>query len=260
MLTLEQISGYFPEALLKRNPHGVLVEYLQYELLDSLYKNKKAMSLSFIGGTAIRILQQSLRFSEDLDFDNFGLSFEQFDSLMKKSCRDMEIKGFLIEYRIVERSAYHCYIRFPEILHKAGITSDIGKKILIRIDMEAKEKLYNPQKFLLNKFAVYRQILTAPVSVLLSQKMLTVLQRKREKGRDLYDVSLLLGLTKPDFAYIDNYFTAGKVKFLKMFTDRVDELELEFLARDVEPFLFSTEQKERILTFREYWQQRIDSI
>ena len=30
---------------------------------------------------------------------------------------------------------------------------------------------------------------------------------------------------------------------------------LEYLARDIEPFLFSPEQKERILTFREYWQQ-----
>lgn len=260
MLTLEQISEYFPKEILKRNPHGALVEYLQYELLDSLYKNKEAMHLSFIGGTAIRILQQSHRFSEDLDFDNFGLSFEQFDSLMKKSCRDMEIKGFLIEHRIVERSAYHCYIRFPEILHKAGITSDMGKKILIRIDMEAKEKLYNPHKFLLNKFTVYRQILTATVSVLLSQKMLAVLQRKREKGRDLYDVSFLLGLTAPDFSYIDKYIAADKTKFLEIFKDRLDNLDLNFLAKDVEPFLFSNEQKERILSFREYWQQRSKSI
>ena len=260
MLTLEQISEYFPKEILKRNPHGALVEYLQYELLDSLYKNKEAMYLSFIGGTAIRILQQSHRFSEDLDFDNFGLSFEQFDSLMKKSCRDMEIKGFLIEHRIVERNAYHCYIRFPEILHKAGITGDMGKKILIRIDMEAKKKMYNPQKFLLNKFAVYRQILTATVSVLLSQKMLAVLQRKREKGRDLYDVSFLLGITGPDFSYIDKYFAADRTQFLKIFKDRVDSLDLKYLAKDVEPFLFSNEQKERILSFREYWRQRSKSI
>jgi hypothetical protein len=35
----------------------------------------------------------------------------------------------------------------------------------------------------------------------------------------------------------------------------VEELDLEYLARDVEPFLFSPEQKERVLTFREYWGQ-----
>jgi hypothetical protein len=182
MLTLEQIYGYFPEELIKRNPRGILVEYLQFELLDSLFKNKNTVFLSFIGGTAIRILQQSYRFSEDLDFDNFGLSFEQFEELVRKTCRDMEVKGFLVECRTVERGAYHCYIRFPQIPYKLGLTSNVEEKILIRIDSESKERLYEPQRFLLNKFAVYRQILTAPIPVLLSQKMLTVLQRSREKG------------------------------------------------------------------------------
>jgi predicted nucleotidyltransferase component of viral defense system len=255
VLTIEQISGYFPEQLVQRNPQGALVEYLQHELLDSLFKNKDALFLSFIGGTAIRILLHSYRFSEDLDFDNFGLSFEQFEKLLKKTCRDMEYKGFLIEYRIIERGAYHCYIRFPEILYKLGISSDVRKKILIRIDSEAKEKFYEPQNFLLNKFAVYRQILRAPAPVLLSQKMLAVLQRKREKGRDLYDVSFLLGLTGPDFDYIGKYLRIDKTEFIELFSRRVKELDLKFLAKDVEPFLFSPEQKERILTFREYWGQ-----
>jgi len=160
MLTLKQISDYFPEQLTKRNPRGMLVEYLQYELLDSLFKLKGAVCLSFIGGTAIRILKQSYRFSEDLDFDNFGLSFKQFEELVRRACRDMEIKGFLVESRIVERGAYHCYIRFPEILYKSGISSNVEEKILIRIDSESKEKLYETHKFLLNKYTVYRQIPT----------------------------------------------------------------------------------------------------
>jgi predicted nucleotidyltransferase component of viral defense system len=255
MLTLEQISGYFPERLIKRNPRGMLVEYLQYELLDSLFKHKEAVYLSFIGGTAIRILQQSYRFSEELDFDNFGLSFKQFEELVRKACRDMEAKGFLVERKTVERGAYHCYIRFPEILYKTGISSNVEEKILIRIDSESKDKLYESHKFLLNKFTVYRQILTAPVAVLLSQKMLTVLYRKREKGRDLFDVSFLLGLTRPDFNYIEKYLSIEKPDLIKMFTDRVKELELEYLAKDVGPFLFFPEQKERILSFREYWEQ-----
>ncbi len=69
MLTVEQISGYFPLPLRQRNPRGMLVEYLQYELLDSLFKNTAAAELSFIGGTAIRILHDSHRFSEDLVFN-----------------------------------------------------------------------------------------------------------------------------------------------------------------------------------------------
>ena len=255
MLTLEQIRGYFPEQVVKRNPRGILVEYLQYELLDSLFKLKEVVFLSFIGGTAIRMLQQSPRFSEDLDFDNFGLTFGQFEEALQKTCGDMEAKGFLVEYRTVERGAYHFYLRFPEILYKSGISPDAGEKILIRIDTEHKERFYEPQRYLLNKFTIYRQILTAPLSILLSQKMITVMQRKREKGRDLFDVSILLGAAQPDFDYIARYLGIGKKEIIERFTKRVEELDLEYLARDVEPFLFSPEQKERVLTFREYWQQ-----
>lgn len=82
-----------------------------------------------------------------------------------------------------------------------------------------------------------------------------MLQRKREKGRDLFDVSFLLGLTVPDFDYIGKYLRIDKTEFIELFSRRVKELDLKFLAKDVESFLFSPEQKERILTFREYWGQ-----
>lgn len=252
MLTIDQIAGYFPGALFQRNPQGALVEYLQYELLDSLFKHTEAANLSFIGGTAIRILHQSYRFSEDIDFDNFGLSFAGFESLVRAACRDMEYKGFVVEYRVLERGAYHCYIRFPELLYQAGISPDKGRKILIRIDSEDKEKLYEPQGVILNKFTVYRRILAAPPTILLSQKMMTVLHRKREKGRDLFDVSFLRGLAKPDFSYIEKCLGVGETDFLQLFSERLQELDLEFLARDVEPFLFSPDQKDRILHFKKF--------
>lgn len=253
MLTVEQISGHFPPPMRQRNPRGMLVEYLQYELLDSLFKNSAAAALSFIGGTAIRILHDSHRFSEDLDFDNFGLSFAQFEDLLKTVCRDMEYKGFLIEYRIVEKGAYHCYIRFPEILHQSGLTPDAGRKILIRIDSEAKEKIYEPRKVFLNKFAVYRRIPAAPAGVLLAQKMITILYRKREKGRDIYDVSFLMGLAVPDFAYIEKLLGLDPKEFSQRFKERLGELDMNALARDVEPFLFVPEERERVASFREYW-------
>lgn len=253
MLTVEQISGHFPPPMRQRNPRGMLVEYLQYELLDSLFKNSAAAALSFIGGTAIRILHDSHRFSEDLDFDNFGLSFAQFEDLLKTVCRDMEYKGFLIEYRIVEKGAYHCYIRFTEILHQSGLTPDAGRKILIRIDSEAKEKIYEPRKVFLNKFAVYRRIPAAPAGVLLAQKMITILYRKREKGRDIYDVSFLMGLAVPDFAYIEKLLGLDPKEFSQRFKERLGELDMNALARDVEPFLFVPEERERVASFREYW-------
>jgi len=67
MLTFDQIKKVYPEEVLIKNPRAVLVEYLQHEILDSIYKQPGSENLSFIGGTAIRIVYESKRFSEDLD-------------------------------------------------------------------------------------------------------------------------------------------------------------------------------------------------
>jgi len=253
MLTIEQIFDCFPLDLRQKNPQGVLVEYLQHELLDSIFKEKLSVSLSFIGGTAIRLLYQNPRFSEDLDFDNFGLSFGEFETLLKNACKDMANKGFVIECRFVECGAYHCYIKFPDILYQVGISPESSRKIIIRINTETKGKYYEPQLYIMNRFALYRQIQTAPASVLLAQKMMTVLERKREKGRDLFDVSYLMGLAEPDFNYIARSINIEQKQFLKLFDEKLQNIDLNFLARDVEPFLFSSEQAQRILTFYDYW-------
>lgn len=112
----------------------------------------------------------------------------------------------------------------------------------------------------LNRFAVFRRILAAPAPVLLAQKMMAVLFRKREKGRDLFDVSFLMGLTRPDFVYIEKTLKVEKQEFCRMFTERLNALDLGFLARDVEPFLFDPQQKERVLFFPETWQQYRDVL
>ena len=256
MLTLDQISGQFPQPLRQRNPRGMLVEYLQYELLDSLFKNSASAALSFIGGTAIRIVHSSHRFSEDLDFDNFTLSFSQFEGLLKTACRDMEYKGFLIDYRMVERGSYHCYIRFPKILYQSGLSPDTGQKILIRVDTETKKRLYEPEQIILNRFAVYRRILAAPVGILLARKMLAIVYRKREKGRDIYDLSFLMGLGDPDLDYVGGMVGLNRTEFLQRFEERLEELDMDILARELDPFLFTPEEKERVETFPRFWKQR----
>ncbi len=252
MLTIDQIYNYFEFNTVKRNPRSVMVEYLQYEILDSMFKFDKAKHLSFIGGTAVRIVAGSNRFSEDLDFDNFGLTYFEFESLLNDVLRDMKLKGFEIEYKFVEKGAWHCYIKFPEILYKFGLSSNDKERILIRIDMQEKTKLYEPSIIILNKFGIFRKILSASFEVLLSQKLITILQRKREKGRDLYDVSYLYGLTKVNEAYIHNYLNITMEKFYEKLKLRINEIDLKELAKDVEPFLINPAEVDRVLFFREF--------
>ncbi len=86
MLNLKQIETFYPENLriFKRN---LLREYLLYVTLDIIYNSGYGSRLIFMGGTAIHMIHGVRRFSEDLDFDNKGLSQEDFDDLSDKILR-----------------------------------------------------------------------------------------------------------------------------------------------------------------------------
>ena len=251
MLTFEQLKKEYSVNELAF-PRNILVEYLQHELLDSIYKQKKSSHLVFIGGTAIRIVYNGNRFSEDLDFDNYGLSFSDFTKIIQEVIRDMELKGFVIESRFVEKGAYHCYIKFPKILLDNNLSSLESEKILVRIDTVKRKKIFSPEVFTLNKFNVYRNILVNPIDIILSQKLMTIIGRPRKKGRDFYDVSYLYGKTEPNFSYISKNYSLQKSELFKKIFNICRNLDFKTLSKDVEPFLIQQNQIKRIKDFNSF--------
>lgn len=251
MLTFEQLKIEYSGKELAY-PRNILVEYLQHELLDSIYKQKKSSRLVFIGGTAIRIVYNGNRFSEDLDFDNYGLSFSDFTQLIQKVVRDMELKGFVIESRFVEKGAYHCYIKFPKILLDNNLSSLEDEKILVRIDAVKRKKIFSPEVFILNKFNVYRNILVNPIDIILSQKLMTIIGRPRKKGRDFYDVSYLYGKTEANFSYISKNYSLKRSELSKKILNICRNLDFKALSKDVEPFLIQADQIKRITDFKSF--------
>ena len=61
---------------------GILREYLQTKIIDIFYQEKVSVNLFFIGGTSLRLLRNTDRFSEDLDFDTIKISAKQIDKLI----------------------------------------------------------------------------------------------------------------------------------------------------------------------------------
>lgn len=256
MLTFEQLQERYPlEA--GASPKSLLVEYVQCEILDSLYKQKESRFLSFMGGTALRIAYKGIRFSEDLDFDNFGLSFVMFEKLFQEVVRDMKVKGFSVEFRTVEKGAYHCYVKFPHILQAAKLEKDREEKILVRIDTMQKEKIFEPIPYTLNAFDLYHTILVNPLDILLSQKLIAIVSRKREKGRDFFDTSYLYGRTEPNFDYIEKTMEMKKEAFIQKLFDRCDRLDFSSLAKDVSPFLLDPTQSVRVSDFQKFIREKL---
>jgi hypothetical protein len=126
MLTLKQIEQSYPESLqpFKKN---ILRDYLQCKILEIIFNSEFANKLAFLGGTALRIIYDNNRFSEDLDFDNFGLTQEEFVGLANTVKAGLEKQGFEVEADNVFKGAFRCKIKLPKILFQMNCRRWLAK-------------------------------------------------------------------------------------------------------------------------------------
>ncbi len=255
MLDLQQIKKQYSEPL-QGYERAMIREYLQYKILQAIFESKQASKLSFLGGTALRIMHGNSRFSEAIDFDNFGLSWQAFGDMIQRVKLFLELEGFLVEIGMVAREAFHCDLRFPELFYEQGVSPHRQEKILIQVDTIAQGYNYAPEVKILNKFDVFTEIRVTPLNILLSQKIYTVVNRRRPKGRDFYDITFLFSRTKPDFGYINQKMGISSPERLREeLLLKIEAFDFDALANDVAPFLIAKDQVKRVLKFREFWTQ-----
>ena len=252
MMPLAEIRSFYPENLHARSEF-LLREYLQYKILELLFQSNYASKFAFLGGTCLRIVHNNQRFSEDLDFDNFDLKEADFEAVSEIIRLGLEKQGFKVEIRNVLRGAYHCYIRFPGLLHETGLSGHREARILINLDTEPQNFAFEPQAFFLNKFDVFTSIRTTPPDLLLSQKICAMTQRRQPKGRDFFDAVFLLGRIKPHYGFLHQQLGISSAEALRTHLLNICEKhDFPALAADVQPFLFQPEEVRRVLMFPEY--------
>lgn len=255
-MSLEQIARQFPPHLALQK-QAMLREYLQCEILEILFESPFATKFSFLGGTCLRIVHGNNRFSEDLDFDNFGLTTDDFEAVAKLIQKGLERKGFQVEVSNVHKGAFRCKVRFPGLLYEQGLSGHREEKILIQLDTESQGFSFQPQTHILNRFGLFTRLIVTPPDLLLAQKLYTLVNRPRAKGRDYYDVVFLFSQSvKPNYAYLDAKMSAGTPELLRTaIFGLLDRVNLQDLAADVRPFLFFPEEDRRVRYFREFWEQ-----
>ena len=252
MLEIRQIESFFPERLqhFKRN---LLREYLQYKILEAIFAGRYGQKLAFMGGTAIHIAHGLPRFSEDMDFDNRGLTKRGFSALTQSVAKKLAMEGYLIETGVSFKGAFSADIKVSGVLFNEGLSGHREEKILIKLDAEPQNFKYSAQRMVINKFDVFTGINVVPVDILLSQKFYAILARKRAVGRDFYDAMFLAGKAKPDFAYLKKRVGIEDREGLKSaLLQRCARLDFKLLARDVEQFIFFPEDAKKVLLFIEY--------
>lgn len=256
MLSLNDIRSYYPKSL-QQYERFILREYLQYKILEIVFDSPFANQLSFLGGICLRIVHNNTRFSEDIDFDNFNLTFDGFIRITKLVQSEMQKLGCKVDIQNVRKGAYHCYVRFQDLLFEEGLSKHKEEKILIKLDSIAHDFYYPVDKPILNKFDVFTQINSTPKDLLLSQKFYAILNRKRNKGRDFFDVLFLLGKEQvPNYEYLNAKTGISNPEELKeSILRKCHAIEMKEMAYDVQPFLFDVKDTKKVLLFSEYIEQ-----
>jgi predicted nucleotidyltransferase component of viral defense system len=256
MIVLDQIKNQYPLHL-QGFSRFIIKEYLQYKILEIIFESSFATHFCFLGGTNLRLVHNNQRFSEDLDFDNFNFTPAIFDAVANLIQEKLLKQGYNIELKTFKKGAFHCYIKFPEVLYQQGLSPVRQEKILIQLDTENQAYNYVPEQFILNKFDVFVPIQTCSLDLLLAQKMYAVLNRKRNKGRDFFDIVFILSKSnKIDYRYLQQKVNIKNEKQLKeKILEKCATLDMQVMAKDVAPFLFNSNDEKKILLFTDYIKQ-----
>lgn len=231
----------------------ILKEYLQYQILNIIFSSSFWEKLSFLWGTAIRIIYNSTRFSEDLDFDNFWLDYSDFEKMSIYIEKQLNLLWYDVEIKNIYKWAYRCYIRLPKILKELWFSNLEDEKILIQIDTVKQDYKYNSDKKILDKFDIYKLINVCPVDIILSKKIHALIDRKRTKWRDFFDIVYLYRFTNPNFDYLNiKIWLKNNYELKNKLNDFVKDLDLKEISKDVKPFLFNQDEIYRVINFKDF--------
>lgn len=264
---VEQLKKHVPK-LTDVQTVNLIREYLQVVILRSVYHSKYAGSLSFMGGTLLRICYNMKRFSEDLDFalDKHAADYS-FSRLLAAVHKDFDLQGYTVDIgRSGEKTVQKAFIKFSNILHPSGLSHREGQKIHIKLEVDTNPiKVGNDQmeSFFVTKFDEVFPILKHKIETAFAGKILAVLGRTYTKGRDYYDLIWFLSKkTDVDMKYLN----AGRRR-LKMppFKNRAEIFEhlskvvkkthTETILKDIGKFLEDPAEQEWLTNYHAVFDQ-----
>ncbi|MDQ7029060.1 MAG: nucleotidyl transferase AbiEii/AbiGii toxin family protein [Ardenticatenia bacterium] len=124
-----------PTPLQARN---VVREYLQARILGAMQHAGAMVPLAFHGGTALRFLYGSQRYSEDLDFA-LERAREQYNLRVYLRAIETELtaEGYLLSFKVNDRKVVHsAFVRFPGLLYELGLSPHRDEVLAVKIEVD----------------------------------------------------------------------------------------------------------------------------
>lgn len=165
---------------------SVIREYLQILFLSALYEQKESSKIYFKGGTALRLLLNSFRFSEDLDFTSLRTP-DELKKILARVIREINLIVPSVELRQVKtnNNNFTGFLRYK--------TDEMKFPLNIHLEFSLREKpLTEKDAVLETLFPVspYPIVKCLSWEEILAEKIRALMHRA--KGRDLFDIWYLL--------------------------------------------------------------------
>ncbi|HAS00180.1 MAG: hypothetical protein US57_C0011G0040 [Candidatus Moranbacteria bacterium GW2011_GWC2_37_73] len=254
----EFFKKYAEEKNIPWQQRNILLEYLQTQILKALSLSAYNDSLSFLGGTCLRFAYNINRFSEDLDFDLIKKEEFDLEKLAEEISKKLELQGFQVDIRTKTTQNIHIvFFRFKNVLREFGLSGQKDEKILVKFEID-----YNPYKNIetqtkfTDSFNERFPMMVNTLETLFAQKILAIIFRPYQKGRDFYDLVWFLSQKniEPNYAIFKEKGIAinDRKELIEFLKQQAIKSDLPQAVKDVERFLFYPEQAKWILNLPEY--------
>lgn len=193
--SLEKLSKQYQVGIFP----NIVREYFQHVFLGELYKIAGAEKMLFKGGTALRIVYGSPRFSEDLDFSLFGVVQNELESFVEGIFVQVlgEIERVGIKVELGEKIgptrggyfgvATFRILEYPPVAMEINVSARNGRDMRGEVDSVASD------------FVPTYTVVHLPQNELVEEKIFSAL-RERKKPRDFYDLYFIMrkAMLSPD--------------------------------------------------------------
>ena len=235
-------------------------EYLQALILQSLQRAGAMVPLAFHGGTALRFLYNSQRYSDDLNFALEGNAQDyDFHTELQGIRHDLEAQGYALSLKVSDqKTVQNAFIRFPGLLFDLGLSPHKDEVLAVKIEVDTRPPKGAGLETTLVRRPVLLNIHHHDKASLLAGKLHALLQRPYLKGRDLYDLIWYLSapewpapnLTLLNNALVQTGWSGARLTpetWRGVIRDRLKDIPWKQVQADVEPFLVS-QQESALLT------------
>jgi len=187
MLNIENLEKFTKQA--QTSFINVAREYCQHLFLSYLYRQNGSEKLLFKGGTALRIVFCSPRYSEDLDFTGVNIKEEKVEEIFANTLSDIENTGIKVEI-IESKNTSGGYLGI-------ALFNVYGTKIQIQIEVSLRSSkgAKGIRALIDNDYIPAYTLVHLTIEDIINGKLQALYSRK--KPRDFYDYFFLLSGNYP---------------------------------------------------------------